>query len=80
MPGLGWNVVHGGGEEAVTEEFGERFKALDGQQVEAALAVEEPAGGQHVEVGVKDEVVAGDEHAALVAGRAEGTALAGEGE
>ena len=45
-------------DEAVAEEFGEGLKALDGQQVEAAQAVVEAGGGEDVEVGVEDEVVA----------------------
>ena len=47
-----------GVEEAVAEEFGERLDGFDGHEVEAAFAVDEPGGGEDVEVGVEDEVVA----------------------
>ena len=42
-----------GRDEAVAEEFGEGFEGLDGDLVEAALAVVETGGGEDVEVGVK---------------------------
>jgi hypothetical protein len=47
-----------GVEELVAEEFGELSQAVIGQIVEAALVVEEPMGGEDVEVWVEDEVVA----------------------
>ena len=45
-------------EEAVSEEFDDGRGAFVGQAVEGAFAVEEPAGGQNMEVRVEDEVVA----------------------
>jgi len=45
-------------DEAVAEEFGEGFEGLDRKFVEAVLAVVEAGGGEDVEVGVEDEVVA----------------------
>ena len=47
-----------GVEELVAEEFGELSQAVIGQTVEAALVVEEPMGGEDVEVWVEDEGVA----------------------
>ena len=45
-------------EKAVAEEFDDGLGAFVGQAVEGAFAVEEPAGGQNMEVRVEDKVVA----------------------
>jgi len=76
-----------GVEESVAEEFGELGEAVIGQTVEAALVIEEPMGGEDVEVGMEDEVVAervdggGGGEAAVreVEHGAEGVAQAGGG-
>jgi len=47
-----------GVEEASAEEVGQRGQILGGHAVEAAFGVEETVGGEDVEVGVEDEVVA----------------------
>jgi len=46
----------------VAEEFGELSQAVIGQTVEAALVIEDPMGGEDVEVRVEDEVVAESVH------------------
>jgi hypothetical protein len=46
----------------LAEEFGELSQAVIGQTVEAALVIEEPMGGEDVEVWVEDEVVAESVH------------------
>jgi len=45
-------------EEAVAEEFGHGAEVCGGHAVEAAFFVEEAIGGEDVEVGMEDEVVA----------------------
>ena len=47
-----------GVEEAGAEEVGEWGQIFGGHAVEAAFCIEETVGGEDVEVGVKDEVVA----------------------
>jgi len=50
--------VSEGVKEAVAEEFDGRTEVFDGHAVEAAVGGEESVGGEDVEVGMKDEVVA----------------------
>ena len=54
-------VADEGLDEALAEEFGERVEGFGGgrgEEVEAALAIEESTGGEDVKVRVPDEVVA----------------------
>jgi hypothetical protein len=46
------------GEKAVAEEFGEGLDGFDREFVEGALTVVKPGGGEDVEVGVENKVVA----------------------
>ncbi len=55
-------LVEQGRDEAVAEEFGERFEALHGELMKSTLAVVETGGGEDVEVRMKDEVVAESLH------------------